>query len=302
MSINVSTRAWKSSEKANRKLALLALAEAANDDGWAWPSQETLAGMVGIGRRAIQKILDALDAAGEIVIYQRRMGQSHRNSNVYHLLKYRHTEGAAPEEVRAGLKRRPPVGTVKKSNKVERRFAKKVNSDSHSEMPKVNSDSHYIRNSDSHSQCESGFAQNANQRSDFNANRDSQEPSVNEPSLKEQEQQQPETARPNIFKLLEDLAGTIPSMLVDDLKDAEKEFSADWLTDAFKEAAECNGRSWKYVRAILSRWQREGKPNAAPAPQPPAPSPTKPPPVPVDHVFPPLPEWAKGNKLVWSRS
>lgn len=66
--------------------------------------------------------------------------------------------------------------------------------------------------------------------------------------------------RPTIFKLLEDLTGqTLTGLLVEDLKDAAKEYAPDWIEDAFKEAAKSNGRNWKYVLAILERWRREGK-------------------------------------------
>ena len=48
-------------------------------------------------------------------------------------------------------------------------------------------------------------------------------------------------------------------MLAEILRDAEKEFPADWIEEAIRLAVEHNARSWKYVAAILERWKKEGK-------------------------------------------
>lgn len=65
--------------------------------------------------------------------------------------------------------------------------------------------------------------------------------------------------RPTIFRLYEENIGQITPMIVDDLKDAENEFPYEWLEDAMKIAVESNKRSWRYVRAVLKRWQQEGR-------------------------------------------
>ncbi|MBZ0292345.1 MAG: DnaD domain protein [Anaerolineae bacterium] len=66
-------------------------------------------------------------------------------------------------------------------------------------------------------------------------------------------------ARPNIYQLYEGSIGTLTPMIADELKDAEIEFPQDWLAEAFGLAVEQNKRSWRYIRAILERWNREGK-------------------------------------------
>lgn len=67
MSLYVSSRVWKSSvQKADRLLLLLALAFRANDEGVAWPSQDSLAKDCRCSRRGVQRMLDALIAEGEI--------------------------------------------------------------------------------------------------------------------------------------------------------------------------------------------------------------------------------------------
>lgn len=67
------------------------------------------------------------------------------------------------------------------------------------------------------------------------------------------------TIRPNIYQLYESSIGTLTPIIADELKDAEIEFPQDWLAEAFGLAIEQNKRSWRYIRAILERWNREGK-------------------------------------------
>ena len=50
--------------------------------------------------------------------------------------------------------------------------------------------------------------------------------------------------------------------MADALKEAEETYPADWIDEAMRIAVEKNKRNWRYVNAILERWQREGR-NAA---------------------------------------
>ena len=65
--------------------------------------------------------------------------------------------------------------------------------------------------------------------------------------------------RPNIFGLYEQNIGLIQPMLADELQDAERTYPAEWIEDAFRIAVDNNARNWAYVRAILQRWEREGR-------------------------------------------
>jgi DNA replication protein len=64
---------------------------------------------------------------------------------------------------------------------------------------------------------------------------------------------------PNVFKLYEENIGPLTPLIADALKYAEKEYPAEWLTEAFTIAAMRNKRNWQYVEAILKRWKEEGK-------------------------------------------
>jgi hypothetical protein len=66
MSIKIMSQAWGAKVKGADKLGLLALADYANDDGLAYPSYDTFAGKVGTSRRQALRIIEKLEAAGEI--------------------------------------------------------------------------------------------------------------------------------------------------------------------------------------------------------------------------------------------
>lgn len=65
--------------------------------------------------------------------------------------------------------------------------------------------------------------------------------------------------RPNIYKLYEENIGPLTPLIADDLKDIEKDYSAEWVADALKIAVQNNKRSLKYMHAILKRWREEGR-------------------------------------------
>jgi len=65
--------------------------------------------------------------------------------------------------------------------------------------------------------------------------------------------------RPNIFILYEQNVGLLQPLIADELRDAEKAYPMSWIEEAFQIAVEQNVRNWRYIRAILERWAREGK-------------------------------------------
>ncbi|HEX9414157.1 MAG TPA: DnaD domain protein [Ktedonobacterales bacterium] len=68
-----------------------------------------------------------------------------------------------------------------------------------------------------------------------------------------------EIERPSIFALYEQNVGLLLPMVAEELKDAAERYPAEWIEDAFREAVQQNKRSWSYIRAILRRWESEGK-------------------------------------------
>jgi DnaD/phage-associated family protein len=65
--------------------------------------------------------------------------------------------------------------------------------------------------------------------------------------------------RPNVFALYEQNIGMLTPLIADELREAEQEYPAEWIEEAFREAVSLNKRSWKYIRAILERWRTEGR-------------------------------------------
>jgi len=65
--------------------------------------------------------------------------------------------------------------------------------------------------------------------------------------------------RPLIFKLYEDNIGLLQPVIAEELREAANTFPETWIQEAFRLAAERNKRNWRYIRAILERWAREGK-------------------------------------------
>jgi DnaD/phage-associated family protein len=67
--------------------------------------------------------------------------------------------------------------------------------------------------------------------------------------------------RVNAFSLYEQYIGPLTPLITEHLRDAEKSFPRDWLEEAVLTAARHNKRTWRYIEAILSRWQETGGPD-----------------------------------------
>jgi DnaD/phage-associated family protein len=65
--------------------------------------------------------------------------------------------------------------------------------------------------------------------------------------------------RLNIYALYENHIGPLTPMMADTLKDAEEQYPANWIEEAIDIAVKANKRSWRYVAAILQRWQEGGR-------------------------------------------
>ena len=72
----------------------------------------------------------------------------------------------------------------------------------------------------------------------------------------------PRRAR-SIYTLYEETVGPITPQIAEELVEAETLYPWEWIDDAFREAAELNKRSWRYISRILERWQSEGRDDEA---------------------------------------
>ena len=65
--------------------------------------------------------------------------------------------------------------------------------------------------------------------------------------------------RPTVYRLYEENIGPLTPMIADSLKDAEQDYSAEWVGDAIRIAVASNARSWRYIQSVLERWRKEGR-------------------------------------------
>jgi DNA replication protein len=63
---------------------------------------------------------------------------------------------------------------------------------------------------------------------------------------------------PGIYRLYEDNIGPLTPLLADLLQEAEKTYPPSVIQFAFEEAVKKNARNWKYIDAILRKWQEKG--------------------------------------------
>jgi DNA replication protein len=66
-------------------------------------------------------------------------------------------------------------------------------------------------------------------------------------------------APPDVFTLYEQNIGMLTPMIAEELRDALKLYTENWIRDAIKEAVNHNKRKWSYISAILERWTAEGR-------------------------------------------
>lgn len=67
-----------------------------------------------------------------------------------------------------------------------------------------------------------------------------------------------EVQKTNIFQLYEQHIGPLAPMIAEELGEAQDAYPEEWFAEAFGIAVAKDKRSWRYVLAILERWQREG--------------------------------------------
>lgn len=109
MSIKCMTRVWEnSSEKGSALLLLLAIADCAHDDGYAWPGIQYLAKKTRLSKGSVIRLTKRLEECGDLfVIHSRRKGN-----------KYIVKAGLTGEELEASKQANLPVSTKLISTKL----------------------------------------------------------------------------------------------------------------------------------------------------------------------------------------
>jgi DNA replication protein len=67
--------------------------------------------------------------------------------------------------------------------------------------------------------------------------------------------------RPNVYALYERAVGPLTPLVAERLRDAERSYPRGWIERALDEAVHYNRRNWRYIEAILARWEETGGPD-----------------------------------------
>ncbi|MDY6846790.1 MAG: DnaD domain protein [Chloroflexota bacterium] len=78
-------------------------------------------------------------------------------------------------------------------------------------------------------------------------------------TLSERKPKQLRDQQLNIFGLYEENIGPITPLIAEILKEDEKTYPEAWIKEAIEIAVTRNVRKWKYIQAILERWQNQGR-------------------------------------------
>lgn len=66
----------------------------------------------------------------------------------------------------------------------------------------------------------------------------------------------------NIFHLYEENIGPLTPIIAESLREAQEDYSQEWIVEALQLAVKNNVRRWKYVESILKHWKEEGRDGA----------------------------------------
>lgn len=67
------------------------------------------------------------------------------------------------------------------------------------------------------------------------------------------------TPKKTIYEVYEENIGPLTPLLAEDIKEAENEYSTQWIEEAIHLAVQGNIRKWRYIEGILRSWKKEGK-------------------------------------------
>jgi DnaD/phage-associated family protein len=66
--------------------------------------------------------------------------------------------------------------------------------------------------------------------------------------------------RPNVFAYYEQHIGPLTPLVAEQLREAEASYPRAWIEEAIQRAEQANRRHWRYIEAILLRWEEIGGP------------------------------------------
>ena len=289
MANKVLTYVWEhSKQKGSALLMLIAMADQSNDHGVCFPATDTLAKKCRVTRRQAQRLVDQLEASGEIIIYNRQdpSHEKHFYSNVY-VIKMPGVKPVLPEpgiySTRLSAPDSDACVTTSCSHKPSRTMRNSdagvttivtptpLSSDTDgtkivtpvSPDPLFNPTDNHQDNQKQQQEPPAPVVELVNPVQSLPTPSPSSAP--------------PPSPRPNAYVLFEQNLHQLTPLVKDTLDMWLKDVPAEWVEDAIREAALNNAKSVRYITKILIRWQKEGRnaPAKKPAPTngvPPAPT------------------------------
>ncbi|PNB73793.1 helix-turn-helix domain-containing protein [Pseudomonas sp. GW456-E7] len=100
MSIRAMNWAWGQPLSPTSKLILMALADAADDEGLCWPGIKTLAAKCSVSGRTVQRTVKTFVAQGLLLVEERRRPDGRQTSNSYLLALQRYPDNMSPSTLR----------------------------------------------------------------------------------------------------------------------------------------------------------------------------------------------------------
>lgn len=226
-----------------------------------YEGRESIAEAMGVSERTVTNRTRELESAGWLVAIRQYDKKTRTTRNFYHVFEVRDecVEWRASHAIEA-----PEPARVRKLRQG------KGGKPDHKQNDVLNLTGATDRNSSSNSDRNSSSGPDVNSGSGYDLNSgsaylDSIDPDKTSAAAATRAREvdanevAPLPARSNVFMVYENNVEAISQIVGEKLKALEQEYSEAWVLDAITEAVECNGRSIRYIEAILKRWKAEGR-------------------------------------------
>jgi len=246
MSIEIMTRVWANSkQKGSALLLMVSIADYANERGVAYPSIETLARKVRMSERNVQLLLRKLEEAGEIAI---KPNAGPAGCNLYRIIL------DEDSGVNGGEKIAPPQGEnfspggeiQREGGEIQRAKGVKASSPDPSLDPPIDP-------------SEDDHAREVQPQQSSSSSSPASSERIKQPAAAIEALIQPNDRGYLMAKIAyEDHIGIVKGMVPDMLKEALRNYPAEWIPMAIERAVAANVLEWRYVKGILQNWSNEG--------------------------------------------
>jgi DnaD/phage-associated family protein len=264
MSIDAMKLVWEHSKQtATPRLVMLALADNANSDGFAWPGFKTIAEMCNCSERQVSRIVAELEAAGELYV-ERGVG---RKNYTRYLLTLNVTADQLSRRMVQYLDYSPAEAVAAAAAHVTKKDdisgEKQTTMSPFSAKEKVTSGTEKVTSEARKGDILSGkgdIAMSSDPMIQLDPPRSA--PRAQAPVPATTPQPAAAAASPSeyqaVVKCYQNEIGMLTPLIEEEIKAELKRSSPDWVIRAIGVAVRRNSRRWAYIAGILNRWHVEG--------------------------------------------